>query len=41
LKAGQVYRDGPKGEILTTEALSDAFGVKPQILQRNGFYHAW
>jgi iron complex transport system ATP-binding protein len=41
LKAGRVYRDGPKGAILTTEALSDAFGVKPQILQRNGFYHAW
>jgi iron complex transport system ATP-binding protein len=41
LKAGRVYRDGSKREILTTEALSDAFGVTVEILQRNGFYHAW
>jgi len=41
MKAGQVYREGLKQEILTAEALSDAFGATVQVLQRDGFYHAW
>jgi iron complex transport system ATP-binding protein len=41
LKNGQVFRDGPKSEVLTTESLSSTFGVPLDIIERDGFYHAW
>ncbi len=41
LQAGKVSRDGPKAEVLTSDRLSSLFGVRVEVLQRDGFYHAW
>ncbi len=41
LKEGKVLADGPKREILTSERLSTLFSVPVEVIQRNGFYHAW
>jgi iron complex transport system ATP-binding protein len=41
LRAGRVVADGPKAEILTSERLSGMFGVPVEVIQRDGFYHAW
>ena len=41
LKNGQVFFDGPKAEVLTAERLSATFGVPIDLIQRDGFYHAW
>ena len=41
IKDGQVFRDGPKSEILTTESLSDLFAAPVELLERDGYYHLW
>ena len=41
LKDGHVYRDGPKADVLTSEVLSEAFGVHVDIESRDGFFGAW
>ena len=41
LQTGQVSVDGPKAEVLTSDRLSATFGVPVEVLQRDGFYHAW
>ncbi|MDQ2773412.1 MAG: ATP-binding cassette domain-containing protein [Acidobacteriota bacterium] len=41
LRAGQVVADGAKAEILTSERLSAMFDVPVEVIQRDGFYHAW
>jgi iron complex transport system ATP-binding protein len=41
LRAGTVFLDGPKGEVLTTERLSSTFGVPVDVVMRDGYYHAW
>jgi iron complex transport system ATP-binding protein len=41
LKQGTVVLDGSKVDVLTSDRLSSAFGVPVEVLQRDGFYHAW
>ena len=41
LRNGSVFADGPKGEVLTSDRLSSMFGVAVDVIQRDGFYHAW
>ncbi len=41
LRDGKIVLDGPKAEVLTSDRLSETFGVPLDILQRDGFYHAW
>lgn len=41
LRQGVVVQDGPKAEVLTSDRLSGTFGVPVDVLQRDGFYHAW
>jgi iron complex transport system ATP-binding protein len=41
LREGAVYVDGPKSEVLTSERLSSMFGVRVDVVERDGFYHAW
>ena len=41
LRAGRVFADGPKQEVLTSQRLSSMFGVRVEVIQRDGFYHAW
>lgn len=41
LKNGEVFLDGPKNEVLTSQSLSETFGVLVEVIQRDGFFHAW
>ena len=41
LRAGKVFADGPKDQVLTPVILSDLFGLKVELAQRNGYFHAW
>lgn len=41
LRDGIVQMDGPKTEILTPEGLSGAFRTPLEVVQRDGYYHAW
>lgn len=41
MKEGRVVSDGPKEELLTSEALSNAFGMPIEVGQRDGYFHAW
>ncbi len=41
LKEGAVFLDGPKGEVLTSERMASAFGVPVEVVEREGYFHAW
>lgn len=41
LREGAVFADGPKAEVLTSECLSELFGVSVEVYERGGFFHAW
>ena len=41
LKNGQVYGDGPKVEMLRAEPLSAIFHTAVEVVERDGFFHAW
>lgn len=41
LREGAVYASGPKSEVLTSECLSNLYGVPAEVFERSGFYHAW
>ncbi|MDX1980907.1 MAG: ATP-binding cassette domain-containing protein [Bryobacteraceae bacterium] len=39
LRNGRVFRDGPKREILESEALGELFCMPVEVLERRGYYH--
>jgi iron complex transport system ATP-binding protein len=39
IRDGRVFRDGPKPEVLTREALGALFGIPVEVLERDGYYH--
>jgi len=39
MKDGCVFRDGPKDEVLHSDALSRLFGIPVELLEREGYYH--
>jgi iron complex transport system ATP-binding protein len=41
LKEGKIFADGNIEDILTTEKLSDLFGIPIEISKDKGYYHAW
>jgi iron complex transport system ATP-binding protein len=41
LRNGTVLADGAKSAVLTSERLASMFGVPVEVIQRDGFYHAW
>lgn len=41
LRAGRVFADGPKSELLTTERLTELFGLPVELARRDGYYHLW
>lgn len=41
LKKGRVVQDGSKAAVLTSAALTDLFGIPIEVVQRDGYYHAW
>ena len=38
---GRIIADGPKEEVLQSERLSELFGLKVELVRRNGFYNIW
>jgi len=38
-RAGRVYCDGPKDQVLQARPLSDLFGLPVEVLNRAGYYH--
>jgi iron complex transport system ATP-binding protein len=41
LRQGRVFADGPKSEMLTTQRLTELFGLPVELAQRDGYYHLW
>ncbi len=41
LKDGRVFRDGPKADVLSSDVLSESFGVPVDVESRDGYYDAW
>jgi iron complex transport system ATP-binding protein len=41
LREGRVAADGAKNEVLTTERLTELFGLPVEIARRDGYYHLW
>ena len=41
LRAGRVFADGPKADLLTSERLSELFGIPVAIEERDGAYRMW
>jgi iron complex transport system ATP-binding protein len=41
LRNGGVFGDGSKGEMLTASRLSELFGVRVDVAEREGYFHAW
>jgi iron complex transport system ATP-binding protein len=41
LRQGCVFADGAKHDVLSSDRLSSMFGVRVEVVQRDGFYHAW
>lgn len=41
LRAGQIFRDGPKAEVLRSDVLSELFGTPIRVREQDGYYHAW
>lgn len=41
LRKGRIHADGPKESVLTSEKLSELFGVPVAVERRAGYYHAW
>ena len=41
LKAGRVFADGTKQELLNSAALSEVFGLPVRVVEQDGYYHCW
>ncbi|HEY51503.1 MAG TPA: ATP-binding cassette domain-containing protein [Dehalococcoidia bacterium] len=41
LKAGLVFKDGGKEEVVASESLSHLFGTPLEVVKRDGFYYIW
>jgi iron complex transport system ATP-binding protein len=41
LKNGRIHADGEKSHLLTSERLSELFGLSAEVMRRDGYYHLW
>jgi iron complex transport system ATP-binding protein len=41
MKAGRIFADGPKTELLQAEKLEELFGVELELTERHGYWHSW
>lgn len=41
IKDGRLLRDGAKRETLTSESLSELFGIRAELVERDGYYQLW
>ena len=39
IRNGRIFCDGPKEEVIRTEALSTLFDIPVEVIERNGYYH--
>jgi iron complex transport system ATP-binding protein len=39
LKDGRLFRDGSKRDVLTSETLSELFGLRVNVIRHDGYYH--
>jgi len=39
IRGGRLYRDGPKECVLESATLSELFGIRVEVLEREGYYH--
>ena len=39
IRNGRIFCDGPKEEVIRTEALSALFDIPVEVIERNGYYH--
>jgi iron complex transport system ATP-binding protein len=41
MQRGRIVADGPKREVLTARGLSELFGLKVDLAERDGYYNLW
>jgi iron complex transport system ATP-binding protein len=41
MRRGKIVADGPPEEVLKEGTLSELFGVRVQVSQRDGYYNLW
>jgi iron complex transport system ATP-binding protein len=41
MRGGRIVADGAKEKLLTAEVLSELFGVRVEVTERDGFLNAW
>jgi iron complex transport system ATP-binding protein len=41
MRAGRIVADGPKAKLLTAPVLSELFGARLEVTERDGFFYAW
>ena len=41
MQQGRIVGDGPKETLLTAPVLSNLFGAEVQVIEHDGFFHAW
>jgi len=41
MNQGRIVADGPKRDILTSDRLSEVFGLPLELLERDGYYNLW
>lgn len=41
LKAGRIFADGPKEELVTRDRLKALFGIDLELVRRDGYWHSW
>jgi iron complex transport system ATP-binding protein len=41
MRGGRIVADGAKEKLLTAPVLSELFGARVQVTERDGFFHAW
>jgi iron complex transport system ATP-binding protein len=41
MRAGRIFADGPKREMLQPARLQELFGVDLELTERNGYWHSW
>jgi len=41
MRAGRIFADGPKSELITQETLRALFGVEVSLIEHDGSWHSW
>jgi len=41
LRKGRIFADGPKTDLLTSQRITELFGVPVELARRDGYYYLW